>query len=351
MFVLLIALIVSGCTEEEFYEKEFLEAAGKTSVFDEEPSTDDVLDPIEDPTTSDGSDDSDDPVGPVCSVDDLTDASDIFTQNSSGKSKVDILWVVDNSGSMGDEQDQLAYNFSVFIENFLTKGVDFKMGITTTDTKNRENAGKLIGGDDSLLTDEAARADEAGFKKTFSDLIRVGIDGWGREKGLLASAAFFDRNTAFLRDDSYLVVVYVSDEEDQSSNGVERYVNYLQSLRDSAGKVKAYSIVNTTETGEQYETVGTRYISASSQTGGTSSSIKKDFYTTLSDIGDSIVALVDSFPLSGVPYNAEITVRVNGEVVDGWSYDSTAKTIKFDAGSVPAAGSKISISYKVGCNE
>jgi hypothetical protein len=47
--------------------------------------------------------------------------------------KVDVLLVIDNSGSMGDEQANLAANFGPFIEKLEAAGADYRIGITTTD--------------------------------------------------------------------------------------------------------------------------------------------------------------------------------------------------------------------------
>ncbi len=47
--------------------------------------------------------------------------------------KVDVLLVIDNSGSMGEEQANLAANFGPFIEQLEGAGVDYRIGITTTD--------------------------------------------------------------------------------------------------------------------------------------------------------------------------------------------------------------------------
>ena len=48
-----------------------------------------------------------------------------FYQVESQREKLDILWVIDNSGSMEEEQDSLARNFDLFIEEFLKKDIDF----------------------------------------------------------------------------------------------------------------------------------------------------------------------------------------------------------------------------------
>jgi hypothetical protein len=47
--------------------------------------------------------------------------------------KVDVLLVIDNSGSMGEEQANLAANFGPFIEKLELAGADYRIGITTTD--------------------------------------------------------------------------------------------------------------------------------------------------------------------------------------------------------------------------
>src|SRR5690606_26393323 len=58
---------------------------------------------------------------------------DSFKQNSEAINvKIDILWVIDTSGSMQEEQDQLAANFGSFISGFVSKNYDFRIAVTTT---------------------------------------------------------------------------------------------------------------------------------------------------------------------------------------------------------------------------
>ncbi len=49
---------------------------------------------------------------------------------------VDILFVIDNSGSMSEEQARLARNFPAFVERLEAMGADYRIGITTTDVKH-----------------------------------------------------------------------------------------------------------------------------------------------------------------------------------------------------------------------
>jgi hypothetical protein len=53
--------------------------------------------------------------------------------NIAGSEQMDILWVVDNSGSMCQEQRILRDNFSKFIDELNRTNLDFHIGVTTTD--------------------------------------------------------------------------------------------------------------------------------------------------------------------------------------------------------------------------
>jgi hypothetical protein len=48
----------------------------------------------------------------------------------------DVLWVVDNSSSMSDNQRALTDNFPVFFDWFLGSGLDYHIGVVSTDRKS-----------------------------------------------------------------------------------------------------------------------------------------------------------------------------------------------------------------------
>jgi hypothetical protein len=69
----------------------------------------------------------------------IAGTSQTFTQNGGVvKNAIDVLWVVDNSGSMEPLQTNLTSNFSSFISNFQTQGYDFHMAVTSTDVYKSE---------------------------------------------------------------------------------------------------------------------------------------------------------------------------------------------------------------------
>ncbi|MBC8068794.1 MAG: VWA domain-containing protein, partial [Deltaproteobacteria bacterium] len=49
---------------------------------------------------------------------------------------VDVLFVIDNSGSMGEAQASLSRSFSVFIDVLEKAEANYRIGVTTTDNGN-----------------------------------------------------------------------------------------------------------------------------------------------------------------------------------------------------------------------
>lgn len=277
------------------------------------------------------------------------EVSESFKQSASETKKLDIVWIIDNSGSMSDEQDALGANFSAFIQDFITKDVDFKMAITTTDTSSSSLKGKMVYGSDTKLTSAKAQANETQFLYDFKKLVKVGTSGSGNEKGLEASEGFMQKYaSSFLRPDAYLAVVVLSDEEDQSPKSVAAYTDYLKSFKSEAGLVKMYSIVDVgmTNVGGQGVSTGyQRYADASNKTAGIVADIRDDFYKSLDDMGESIINLLDSFALAHEPVAGSLKVYVNGVLENNYTYDSATHSIKFNQGSLPPVGADIKVTY------
>jgi hypothetical protein len=63
-----------------------------------------------------------------------SDTSD--TGNEDGANAADILFVVDNSGSMGEEQQKLALAIDALVDPLEAADVDYRIGITTSDNGN-----------------------------------------------------------------------------------------------------------------------------------------------------------------------------------------------------------------------
>lgn len=274
---------------------------------------------------------------------------EVFHQADSQTKKLDIVWIIDNSGSMADEQTALGTNFSAFIDEFINKDVDFKMAITTTDTSSSSLKGKMVTGSDTKLTSAKAKQNETQFKSDFTSLVKVGTRGSGYEKGLGASEGFMEKYaSSFLRNDAYLAVVVVSDEEDQSEKSVKFYTDNLKSYKSEAGLVKVYTIADINKTGPSgsgYSLGADRYMEASNQTAGVIADIRDDFYMSLAAMGDSIINLLDSFALGDAPVNGSLKVYVNGIETTDYTFDAASRSIKFNPNNLPPVGAEIKVTY------
>jgi hypothetical protein len=167
-----------------------------------------------------------------------------------GCSKIDFLFVIDNSDSMDDEQANLAKSFPEFVTvmNQELAAKDFHIMVVGTDGDDEEEedgegtldledcedlrgAGKRRNeeGSDCGIQDGLAfmTAQQPELAATFSCVADVGTDGSAFEKPiesmLQAAGASLNApghcNEGFLREDAMLVVTLITDEEDTRSEG------------------------------------------------------------------------------------------------------------------------------------
>ena len=168
---------------------------------------------------------------------------------------IDILFVIDDSGSMADKQMNLATNFPNFISvlNTIEGGLpDVHIGVVSSDmgTKGLDGApGPGVGtvgqggcantGDDGKLQTSGAPLsagstfisdikDTMGqriknytgtLEATFSQMARLGATGCGFEQHLHSmqrSLQNTQANPGFLRPDAFLAVIFIADEDDCS---------------------------------------------------------------------------------------------------------------------------------------
>jgi hypothetical protein len=155
-----------------------------------------------------------------------------------GCSKMDLLFVVDNSGSMGEEQANLATNFPAFIDVIAASGLDWRVGVTTTgvDYTYLQNIGfgtlpqSVTGGDNGELlqpsgcgmTKRWIDSTDVDPAATFACVANVGTSGPSDEMPLAATRAALDdrmsdgTNSAWRRPDALLGIVLLTDENDCS---------------------------------------------------------------------------------------------------------------------------------------
>ncbi len=288
--------------------------------------------------------------------------TDVFTQQL--RPIVDFLFVIDNSGSMGEEQDNLALNFDNFMGFTSTLDIDYRIGVTTTD-----DTAALQGLFTAPFITNSGPSPTADPEAAFGAAVAVGTNGSGTERGLIAAVRALSPplstdaskpNYGFLRHEALLSVVFVSDEEDQSNGSVASYLEQLIELKNNRQNfVLASAIAGDPPSGCSgaggSAAAGARYRSIADATGGVFGSIcASDWASLMEDIGLGTYIALTQFPLSAAPDPATLVILVDGVVVpmdptNGWSYDPASQAILFNGESLPEAGAEVEISYSTAC--
>ena len=274
--------------------------------------------------------------------------TDSFTQD--GTVDVDILFVIDNSGSMGSNQTNIKNNFDTFMNAFVSAGVSYQIALITTDSSD------FVG---DIISNTTADP----ITEFNNQIDSIGTRGSAYEKGLwfgYESTTSGDASpgsaTGFFRSDARLVVVYVSDEPDFShqtygSGGSTTmthsdYSASLLSLKTSSALVIAHAIAGdypsgcTSNGGAQF---GEGYYDVVSDLGGTFMSIcASDWSVTMDTLARESIAM-SVFPLSKSAIEDTIQVLVDGVASSDWVYDEIENAVSFTV--APADGSSIDVTY------
>lgn len=301
------------------------------------------------------------------------DQVDRFTQQDG--SKVDVLFVIDNTASMIEEQPRLIQAVPSFTAAALAKGVDLHVAVTTTgiDPARDTCPGGAKGGEAGRIF-PADRSNERLLTQRTPDLagelqqnVTVGLCAYV-EQGLEAVRRALsdplvdgaddprttlpdDGNRGFLRDEAALAVVFVGDEDDHSPDDVDTYVRFLRSKKGSGQPQRAVisAIAPTAARCSTAGGTGTRYAEAAMKTGGDVLDIcAPDYGPLLQAVAQKAFSPQDRFPLSAVPQGGQVAVEIDGTPQSsGWRYDGPTNSVVFNA--PPPAGAKIAIRYRRAC--
>ncbi|MCP4918491.1 MAG: hypothetical protein GY913_16425 [Proteobacteria bacterium] len=276
---------------------------------------------------------------------------DSWTQGEPN-SPVDVLWVLDDSATMSEEQAAIAEHAQSFVEVLLEADVAFQIGVTTTDIDAQAGAlrGPVIPSSDPDVIEH------------FAEQVDVGTLGSRDEQPLeairMATRTPFasDDNADLLRDDTFFAIVVVTDEDDHSREDIGSYLNHLDTLqRDFAIQALAGGLPEGCNSSAGTAEAAERLLEAVEATGGGFRSIcERDYEPVLRAMGLDAVGLTDTFKLAAVPAVDSITVKIEGEVIlehvegledDGWSYSPAQNAIVFHGEDLPPPGAYITCEY------
>ncbi|MBT4761368.1 MAG: hypothetical protein HOO06_06690 [Bdellovibrionaceae bacterium] len=176
--------------------------------------------------------------------------------------KLDILIVVDNSGTMAEAQEILNNYAGEIIENLKNKNSEFQIAVTTTEayksyfdqetawSKLRSHSGH------SILTKGTPN-----LVSVFKKLVLQGTNGSGDERAFQSIKATLENshNSNFLREDAQLQILILSDEDDFSHESpkyrggqynydgllsIKETMAFLDTLTNSDATNRSYSVTS-----------------------------------------------------------------------------------------------------------
>jgi hypothetical protein len=186
---------------------------------------------------------------------------------------IDFLFVIDNSGSMNDEQMSLVASFPGFIsgiDSYLTTLQSYHVGIVTTDAYAGNSPGcDQLGGlvTSTVMATCGPYIDGHNFMTENDDLLatfpcaaEVGTSGSGIEQPLAAIINALENyiqspgqcNEGFTTPNSLLVLIIISDEPDFSGGTLQNWYDHLMWLRGPQENIVVLSLVTTTNCTQGY---------------------------------------------------------------------------------------------------
>lgn len=151
-------------------------------------------------------------------------------------SRTDILFVIDDSGSMHTHQKNLQNNINILVDALMASKTDFRAAVTTSTSDGIDSPAKSAGyfiGNVPVISPSTPNA-----LAELKNNLMAGVNGSGIEtffvpiKAALSEPLLSGRNKDFLREHASLSIVLVTDAEDQSPNmPVADIVGFLTGLK------------------------------------------------------------------------------------------------------------------------
>jgi hypothetical protein len=292
------------------------------------------------------------PVYPPDPSEKVSDVGEVSKE--SFRPALDILFIIDDSGSMGEHQQNLSSNINLFTDAIVkTKFLDYHIGVISSTT----SAGFSFGGTANccgILIGSpkfVERKTPNGILALQANLL-IGTSGDSRE-------AFFDpivmafspqniagANKDFLRKDAYLALVFITDTDDQSNaNDVASTLAFLKNLKGSLDKV----FVGAAYVPDQEYQAGlcqgeSEVLSSENlpdffkQTNALTFSLcAPDYGAKLVDLGELLATKAKTMYLKKIPKRGTIKVTIGTDVLPndstkGWTYNPAINGLEFGSG-------------------
>ncbi len=290
--------------------------------------------------------------------------------------KVDILFVVDNSGSMESHQQRLSKNVEALTKSIDdNKVIDYHIGVITTTME--DYYGSSFAGGRLVSTPGGPKfvdRNTVNGLQILKDYLRVGTGGSSTEKffqpiiAAVTPPLINTENYGFLRNDAILVFIFITDTDDQSVNPLNGrdyaatdFVNAVVNIKGGdSKKVIPYGVVIPSSgiptsgcTRDEFSPAKLESV-ITSLAGFEYNLCDSNYGANLDELGKDIATRVGKvLYLTKRPVPSTIVVKIGNDIIpndakNGWAYDPEKNAIIFGDNLViqPNAGTnKLDVSY------
>jgi len=280
--------------------------------------------------------------------DPLAPTQDMFTHEPA---RIDVLFVVDNSCSMAEEQALLAMDFPTMIAPFQQSGVDWHVGVISTDTVDQSHSGRLREFSGYRYVDSNTPDPHI----VFTNMAVMGTSGSAIEMGLEATGMSLvvhgtGYNAGFFRRDAQFSVFVLSDEDDSSPTEPD-FASWFLGLRPTSSDLTFNSIVSLGDCPNTQQ--GFRYLDVTAQVGGIEWSVCDGNYDQALSSGASMWWTSQPMVLSQVPVDPSLIQVIAEEpnqlprvlTATEWGYESADNSVRTRPPYTPPIGTTYTVQY------
>ena len=269
---------------------------------------------------------------------------------------LDVLFVIDNSGSMNIFQQELGNQMNSFMSIFNSSGADYHLAVITTDEARFVQY-------DGFSWIDSSHPDPVRWMQNVISL--VGIRGSGMERGIEMAKYVLEGDAApgkdYYRESATMVIIYVSDEPDHSQGTYSSFFSFFDNFKLSTNLMRQFAVIGDHPTGCNFPYLnrnrniqfGEGYYEMTQRYNGAWYSI------CALDWGQQMQSLASTVTTQRVfdieesdPVENTITVTINGQITNEWVYDSLINAIIFNEDAIPSPNQTIEIEYAIwGCGE
>ncbi len=305
------------------------------------------------------------PAQPSTDLGDGAPVTQVFPLTSS-QTLIDMVWIIDDTGSMGKYAAIVRQNFSSFVASIANRA-DIRLALISKGDDGSQEDGIGVSLPPELLGQGGVQSDS--FVGNFDEMALAAMATCGASASAVVNgepsvtvcgreiarpAAEFARApaiagalTPFFRPQSSKVFVVVSDD---NAEGVDD-TNFVSLVTPALGRAPTvYGFVGTDASSCRISHVGTTYINLAQATGGEVFDLcEADWTNNFAKLGQTVVNNATStFDLTAAKVAAVVSATVDGAAIAAANVHLNGTAVTIDAGAIPGGARSVTIVYRPG---